>query len=213
MAGGPVRLLLLPAAQAEAHIRRAAVPDHQRQGNGDNGGDQITGILAQNQCQCADGDNGQRKGHVGGGHPRDPHPLADKDLIHNVVQVVDHQGQGCGDRIPADQTANGFGLQGILFPLGLFHRSCSFLPRRGGRAAKKAPGYAPGLWATGCHPKLTFQTTRGWEAAGDTPEPLSSPIQTNCWLRNFTESAHGSRALTASREYLVSEESISFALG
>ena len=192
MAGGPVRLLLLPAAQAETHIRRAAVPDHQRQGNGD---------------------NGQRKGHVGGGHPRDPHPLADKDLIHNVVQVVDHQGQGCGDRIPADQTANGFGLQGILFPLGLFHVSCSFLPRRGGRAAKKAPGYAPGLWATGCHPKLTFQTTRGWEAAGDTPEPLSSPIQTNCWLRNFTESAHGSRALTASREYLVSEESISFALG
>ena len=126
---------------------------------------------------------------------------------------LEHQGQGCGDRIPADQTANGFGLQGILFPLGLFHRSCSFLPRRGGRAAKKAPGYAPGLWATGCHPKLTFQTTRGWEAAGDTPEPLSSPIQTNCWLRNFTESAHGSRALTASREYLVSEESISFALG
>ena len=118
MAGGPVRLLLLPAAQAEAHIRRAAVPDHQRQGNGD---------------------NGQRKGHVGGGHPRDPYPLADKDLIHNVVQVVDHQGQGCGDRVPANQTANGFGLQGILFPLGLFHRSCSFLPRWGRRAAKKHP--------------------------------------------------------------------------
>ncbi len=48
---------LLPAAQAEAHIRRAAVPDHQRQGNGD---------------------NGQRKGHVGGGHPRDPHPWPTK---------------------------------------------------------------------------------------------------------------------------------------
>ena len=49
---------------------------------------------------------------------------------------------------------------------------------------------------------------REWEAAGGTPETLSSPIQTNCWLRGCTELAMRSRAVTASREPLVSEESM-----
>ena len=193
MAGGPVRLLLLPAAQAEAHIRRAAVPDHQRQGNGD---------------------NGQRKGHVGGGHPRDPHPLADKDLIHNVVQVVDHQGQGLWGieyrriRRPMGSVSRGF----------CFRWGCSIVPApffHGGADGQQKKHPDTPLVSG---PPDAIPSSRSRQQ-GDGRPPATRlnlfllPIQTNCWLRNFTESAHGSRALTASREYLVSEESISFALG
>ena len=39
------------------------------------------------------------------------------------------------------------------------------------------------------------------EASGSMPESLLLPSRLNCWLRNCTESADGSRAVTASREH------------
>ena len=197
MADGPVCLLLLPPAQTEAHVGCAAVPDEQGQGNGH---------------------DGQGKGHVGGGHARDPYPLPHEDLIHDIIEVVDHQRQGGGNGVAADQAANGFRFQRILFLLRLFHekRLLSALAGPPGQTfvqtkAKKDPTapvyglaeYHPGLWGP----------RRETGGTGKPPKPLSSPIQTDCWLRSCTELAYRSRAVTASREPLISEESAFFGSG
>ena len=48
---------------------------------------------------------------------------------------------------------------------------------------------------------LQFSESEQKEASGSIPESLLLPSRPNCWLRNFTESADRSRAVTASREH------------
>lgn len=85
VADGVVRLPLFFPAQAQVDIGGAAVP--QQQGHG------------------VDQD-GQRKGDVGGRHSRDAHTLADEYLIHDVVEIIDHQRQRGGDGVADDQLGN-----------------------------------------------------------------------------------------------------------
>ncbi|CAN3976846.1 PrgI family protein, partial [Dysosmobacter welbionis] len=75
---GVIRLLLLAAAEAQADVGGAAVS--QQQGHGIH-------------------QNDHRERHVDGRHGGDPHALAHKDLVHDVVEAVDHQRQGRGDGV------------------------------------------------------------------------------------------------------------------
>ena len=90
VADGVVRLPLLPPAQAQADVGGAAVP--QQQGRG----------IYQND---------HRKGHVDGRHGGDPHALAHEDLVHDVVEAVDHQRHGRGHSVAEDQPLDGLCLQ------------------------------------------------------------------------------------------------------
>ena len=110
MADGPVSLVLLLAAQAEAHVGSAAITQHQGHGNGH---------------------DGQRESHVGGSHTGNTHTLPHEDLVHDVVQIVHHEGHGGGDGITAEESADGFRFQRVLLSNSLFHEVLlSFCPRR-----------------------------------------------------------------------------------
>ena len=106
MADGVVRLPLFLPPQAQADIGGAAVS--QQQGHG------------------VDQD-GQRERNVGGRHTRDAHALADEDLVHDVVEIVDHQCQRGGDGVADDQLGDGFGFQWALLQLGFHNSSPSVL--------------------------------------------------------------------------------------
>ena len=90
MTDGVIRLLLLAAAEAQADVGGAAVS--QQQGHGIH-------------------QNDHRERHVDGRHGGDPHALAHKDLVHDVVEAVDHQRQGRGDGVADDQLLNRLGFQ------------------------------------------------------------------------------------------------------
>ena len=110
---GVVRLLLLAAAEAQADVGGAAVP--QQQGHGVH-------------------QNDHRERHVDGRHGGDPHALAHEDLVHDVVEAVDHQRQGRGNGVADDQFLNRLGLQraaGLLIG-----RHTDLLPS-GGRRARR----------------------------------------------------------------------------
>ena len=92
LADDPVCGFLILPAQIQIQICRAAVSDHQCHG---------------------DGHNGQRKCHIGGGHPRDAHSLPHKDLIHNIVQVIDQKRQCGGNGIFPEQLRDRCGCQRI----------------------------------------------------------------------------------------------------
>lgn len=55
------------------------------------------------------------KSNVGSAVAQIPHAPTDEDLVHNVVQRVDQQGDHTGDGEPYDQPTDGFGGKGTLF--------------------------------------------------------------------------------------------------
>lgn len=69
---GAVRLPLLFPTQAQTDIGGTSVSQHQ--------------------CHSID-QNGQRERDISGCHSCNAHALSDKDLIHDVIEVVDHQCQ------------------------------------------------------------------------------------------------------------------------
>ena len=75
VAHAAVGALGIPLPLAEAEVGGAAVADHQGQGQGDD----------------SDG-----KDHVGGSVSQVAHPPADEDLVDDVIQGRDQQGQGAG---------------------------------------------------------------------------------------------------------------------
>ena len=112
MTDGVIRLLLLAAAEAQADVGGAAVS--QQQGHGIH-------------------QNDHRERHVDGRHGGDPHALAHKDLVHDVVEAVDHQRQGRGDGVADDQLLNRLGFQRAAGLLIGRHTD----PSSGGRIARR----------------------------------------------------------------------------
>ena len=112
VADGVIRLLLLAAAEAQADVGGAAVS--QQQGHGIH-------------------QNDHRERHVDGRHGGDPHALAHKDLVHDVVEAVDHQRQGRGDGVADDQLLNRLGFQRAAGLLIGRHTD----PSSGGRTARR----------------------------------------------------------------------------
>lgn len=68
-----------------------------------------------------------------GRHGGDPHALAHKDLVHDVVEAVDHQRQGRGDGVADDQLLNRLGFQRAAGLLIGRHTD----PSSGGRTARR----------------------------------------------------------------------------
>lgn len=169
VADGPVRLLLLAAAQAQAHVGRAAV--------------------AQQQGECVDQDD-DGKGNIGGGHAGDAHALSHEDLVHDVIEIVDHQRQGGWDGIAQQQCGDRLRLQGIgfLFRVHCNSSLCAFLLPRGERV-KKQPISPSG--------RTAILTVDPFERRAD----FLLPSRPDCWPRDCTGLAERSRALTASRDY------------
>ena len=105
-----VRILLLAAAQTKAHVGRAAIA--QQKGNRVH-------------------ENHQREGHVRGGHAGYAHALADKYLVNDIVEVVDHQSQRRRHRVFEQQPEYRLGLERVCGFCSLLHTaSPSGSPRR-----------------------------------------------------------------------------------
>ena len=83
----------LALTQLQAQKGRAAVADHH------------------SQCQGNDGDG---KHHIGGAVAQVAYAPADKDLVYDVVQGIDQQGNDAGNGKFQDQPANGLRGKGTL---------------------------------------------------------------------------------------------------
>ena len=101
--------------------------------------------------------------------------------------------------------------KGALFLMGCFS-ACSprctvlsclrFYPVEGRHKIKNTQRqYPPNRSIAAPDANLQFSDFERKEASGGIPESLLLPSRLNCWLRNCTESADGSRAVTASREH------------
>lgn len=153
-----VSVLLFLAAEAQADVGGRAVAQQQR-----NRVDQ----------------NHQRKGDVGGGHAGDADALTDEDLIDDVVQIVDHEGQRGGDGIAPEQCGNRFGFQRVcLLCLHGWRPPCLSPP----------PGKRK-------QPRLALQRTQnpavscaffGCEKAASAAGGFLLPSRPDCWPRDCT---------------------------
>ena len=82
MTEDPIRGLLLFSPQTQADIGGAAVSQQQR--------DRID-------------QNGYRKSHIDRRHAGDLRAVAYKDLIDNVIEIIDHEGQRCRNGVAEQQ--------------------------------------------------------------------------------------------------------------
>lgn len=117
--------------------------------------------VSQHERQCG-GDDGQRKGYIGGSHAGDAHALSDENLVGNIIKIVHHQRQGCGNGILADQMADGLGGQRI------------------GRRRHRAGCFGIGI----CHEK--YLPTLHIEEIKVSHRHFLLPSRLDCWLRNCT---------------------------
>ncbi len=101
-----IRRILVFSPQTQADVGGAAVAEHEGHGVHE------------------DGDG---KGHVYRGHAGDSRALANKDLIDDVIEVIDHKSQGRRHRVADEELRNRLRRQGAVDGLHLFHHAPSFL--------------------------------------------------------------------------------------
>lgn len=128
-----IRRVLIFSPQAQADVGGAAVAEHE--------GDGVH-------------EDGDGKGHVYRGHAGDSRPPAHKDLIDDVIEVIDHEGQGRRHRVADKELRDRLRRQGAVDGLHLFHHAPSFFAFRSRGSApqiKTSGDKAPkGIACTGC---------------------------------------------------------------
>ena len=186
-----IRRILIFSPQAEADVGGTTVAEHE-----------------------ADGvdEDGHGKGHVYRRHAGDSRTPAHKDLIDDIINVIDHKGQGRRHRVADKELRDRLRRQRAVDGLRLFHHAPSFLrfslsgslPQIKTSGDMASPREFPA-------PDAFFERQRE-RASGNVPKSLLLPSRPDCWLRSCTESAMRSRAFTASRIHSFPKKTFTFNL-
>lgn len=105
MAEDAIRRILIFSPQAQADVGGTAVAEHK--------GDGVD-------------EDGDGKGHVYRRHAGDSRAPAHKDLIDDIIEVIDHEGQGRRHRVADKELRDRLRRQRAVDGLRLFHHAPSF---------------------------------------------------------------------------------------
>lgn len=152
-----IRRILIFSPQAQADVGGTAVAEHE--------GDGVD-------------EDGDGKGHVYRGHAGDSRASAHKDLIDDIIKVIDHKGQGRRHRVADKELRDRLRRQRAVDGLHLFHHAPSFL-------RFSLPGSLPQIKTSGdkgsprefLAPDAFFRKTKGKGIRQQAEKP-PSPFQT-----------------------------------